>query len=371
MKATNDELNRLKTLIAAYPLESQLRGEMVFGAVSDEGRFDTATQFFDDTVLAEMKTSGLRTAIIDLLDELMVERSQQGDELSRDGILKLHDDKVALEWLPEESFQDAADARRDSSDLVPWLTERLRLVQHEAIERKKAKAAEKDEGDTSRWKREIWRSPEKNREIKALLAEEGQRLGFQVLPAGKRGEWLYDLVWRRLDADGNLIGMPLAVEIEMSDENLGGIRYDFNKLLQAQADHKLMVFQLKTPEEVEAAFERLQEAIDAYPHADSCRYLLCGWSTQKNEFYFRRSEASAEQVAVSHRNTQVRWTINLRAFFLLFRQALPDRLFRQWHCGSQYRRYGQSGGPAVSSGARWQALLLGRSWRLLVFPESD
>ena len=295
MQATDDELNRMKGLIAEYPLESRVRGEMVFGAVDDEGRFDAATQFFDDTVLAEMKTSGLRTAIIDLLDELMVERSQQGDELSRDGILKLHDDKVVLEWLPEESFRDAADARRDGSDLIPWLTEQLRLIQHEAIERKKAKAAERNEGDTSRWKREIWRSPEKNRDIKAFLAREGQRLGFQVLPAGQRGEWLYDLVWRHLDANGNLIGIPLAVEIEMSDEDVRGIRYDFNKLLQAQADHKLMVFQLKTPEEVEAAFERLQEAIDAYPSAASCRYLLCGWSTQKNEFYFRHGETDAKQ----------------------------------------------------------------------------
>mgnify|MGYP006431098291 CR=1 FL=1 len=293
MKATDDELSRLRKLIAKYPLQSQVRGEMVFGAVDDEGRLDVATQFFDDTVLAEMKASGLRTAIIGLLDDLMIERVEQGDESSRDGILKLHDDKVVLEWLPEESFEDAADARRDGSDLIPWLAEQLRLVQHEAIERKKAKAAENNEGDTSRWKHEIWRSPEKNRDIKGFLAQEGQRLGFQVLPAGQRGEWLYDLVWRRLDANGNLIGMPLAVEIEMSDNNLGGIRYDFNKLLQAQADHKLMVFQLKTPEEVEAAIERLEEAIDTYPHAAFCRYLLCGWSTQENKFYLKRSQADA------------------------------------------------------------------------------
>ena len=164
-------------------------------------------------------------------------------------------------------------------------------LQYEAIERKKAQAAEKHEGNTSQWKREIWLSPDKNRAIKTALAEEGQRLGFQVLPAGSRGEWLYDLVWRRLDANRNLVGIPLAVEIEMSDNRLGGIRYDFNKPFQAQADHKLMVFQVQTQEEVEAVFERLQESIDVYPHGSPCRYLLCGWCTQQNAFHFAERSA--------------------------------------------------------------------------------
>ena len=93
-------------------------------------------------------------------------------------------------------------------------------LQYEAIERKKAQAAEKHEGNTSQWKREIWLSPDKNRANQAALGEGGQRLGFQVLPAGSRGEWLYDLVWRRLDANRNLVGIPLAVEIEMSDNRL-------------------------------------------------------------------------------------------------------------------------------------------------------
>lgn len=86
--------------------------------------------------------------------------------------------------------------------------------------------------------------------------------------------------------------MPLAVEIEVSDSHLWGIRYDFNKLLQAQAYHKLMVFQVKTKEEVEAVFERLEESIKVYPHAASCQYLLCGWSTQQNTFHFMQLPSS-------------------------------------------------------------------------------
>lgn len=287
MNAKDEELRRLEALISQYDQHQALRGELVFGAINDDGRLDVATPFFEDADYEAIKASGLRDALIALLDDMMVERSAQGAERAHDGILRLGSDKVVLEWLPEGAARDAADARRDDWDLIPWLIERLGLVEYEAIERKKAKAAEKHDGDTSQWKREVWLSPDKNRDIKTALAEEGQRLGFQVLPAGSRGEWLYDLVWRRLDANRNLIGMPLAVEIEMSDNRLWGIRYDFNKLLQAQADHKLMVFQVQTQEEVEAVFESLKESIDVYPCVSPCRYLLCGWNTQQNAFNFR------------------------------------------------------------------------------------
>lgn len=287
MYAKDDELRRLKALVSQYDQHQALRGEIVFGAINDDGRLDVATPFFEDADYEVLKASGLRDALIGLLDDMMVERS------AHDGILRLGSGKVVLEWLPEGASRDAADARRDDWDLIPWLIERLGRVQYEAVERKKALAAEKHDGDTSQWKREIWPSPDKNRDIKTPLAEEGQRLGFQVLPAGSRGEWLYDLVWRRLDANRNLIGLPLAVEIEVSDNRLWGIRYDFNKLLQAQAEHKLMVFQVQTQEEVEAVFERLQESIDVYPHGAPCRYLLCGWSTRQNAFHFRHCEVSS------------------------------------------------------------------------------
>ncbi|WP_431025633.1 hypothetical protein [Halomonas sp. H5] len=290
MKATDAELSRLEALMSRYPLVEMIRGELIFGALDDEGRLDVATPFFEDDDYEQLKTCGLRDALIGMLDDLMIERATQGVDCSRDGVLRLAGGKTVLEWLPENAARAAADARRGDWDLIPWLIEQLGRIQHDAIERKKALAAEKHGGDTSQWKREIWSSPEKNRDIKAALAAEGQRLGFQVLPADNRGEWLYDLVWRRLDANRNLLGMPLAVEIEVSDSSLWGIRYDFNKLLQAQADHKLMVFQVQTKSEVEAAFERLEESIKVYPHTAPCRYLLCGWSTQQNAFSFRARE---------------------------------------------------------------------------------
>ncbi|MCA1771913.1 MAG: hypothetical protein LC677_04515 [Halomonas sp.] len=293
MNANNEELRRLEALVSQYDHHKALRGELVFGAIDDDGRLDVATPFFEDADYEALKASGLRDALIGLLDDMMIERSAHGYERSHDGILRLGSGKVMLEWLPKGASRNAADARRDDWNLIPWLIERLGLVQYEAIEQKKAQAVEKHDGDTSQWKREIWLSPDKNKAIKAALAEEGQRLGFQVLPNDSRGEWLYDLVWRRLDANRNLVAMPLAVEIEMSDSRLWGIRYDFNKLLQAQANHKLMVFQVQTQEEIETVFERLKESIDVYPHGSPSRYLLCGWSTQQNAFHFEEHSAQS------------------------------------------------------------------------------
>lgn len=293
MKATEDERRQLEMLVSQYDQHRVLRGELVFGAIDNEACLDVVTPFFEEADYAELKNSGLRDALIGLLDDMMVERSDQGVECAHDGILQLGRSKAALEWLPEGAARDAADARRSDWNLIPWLIEQLRLVQHVAIERKKTQSAKKYDGDTSRWKQEVWPSPYKNRDIKSSLAAEGQRLGFQVLPSGRRGEWLYDLLWRRLDANRNLIDVPLAVEIEVSDSSLGGIRYDFNKLLQAQAGHKLMVFQVKTEGEVEATFDRLEESIVVYPHPTACRYLLCGWSTHQNAFSFRVREVQA------------------------------------------------------------------------------
>ena len=60
----------------------------------------------------------------------MVERSAHDAEQAHDGILRLGSGKVVLEWLPEGASRDAADARRDEWDLIPWLIERLGLVQY-------------------------------------------------------------------------------------------------------------------------------------------------------------------------------------------------------------------------------------------------
>ncbi|SDO28374.1 hypothetical protein [Vreelandella arcis] len=287
-----EDTTQLNALLAQCTESPSIRGEVVFWAEGDENRLDHASFFLQNDGQTQLKASGLRDSLMAWLDNLMIQRTEQGQPLARDGLLRLGDGASRIEWLPKGAGSDAADVRRDDTDLLPWLQATLSRLEQQAIAEKKQKALAKH-GDEAHWKRMIWRSPEKNHLIKVALAEEGQRLGFQVLPnpVTKRGEWLYDAVWRRVDANRNVIGIPLAVEIEVSDSRLGGIRYDFNKLLQAQADHKLMVFQVKTPTDVEEVFSRLMTSIDAFPHSHPCRYLLAGWCTTQHAFHFNTYDA--------------------------------------------------------------------------------
>lgn len=168
-------------------------------------------------------------------------------------------------------------------DFKSWIIE----ISDNAIDEKKAKARSK--GDESKWQREIWSSPEKNKAIKSKFMLEGEKLGYRTRPSRTTNarEWLYDFVWRRFDEHGNFVGVDLAMEIEVSDMNTGGIRYDFNKLLQSDSKYKILVFQLKTEPEVVSAIDALHTSSMAYSSKVAAEFLICGWITSKNIFEFK------------------------------------------------------------------------------------
>ncbi|MGR6831315.1 hypothetical protein [Aliivibrio wodanis] len=157
-------------------------------------------------------------------------------------------------------------------------------ISDEAIETKKIKARNK--GDESKWKNEIWSSPNKNRDIKARFCDEGEILGYRSRPSykSKAGEWLYDFIWREFDESDNLKRVVLTMEIEVSDLYF---KYDFNKLLQADSEYKIMVFQVKHEQAIEEVFASLQSAVEAYQSNVQSHYLLVGWSTSNNKFMFK------------------------------------------------------------------------------------
>ena len=72
MNAKDDELRRLEALVSQYDQHQALRGELVFGAINDDGRLDVATPFFEDADYEALKASGLRDALIGLLDDMIV-----------------------------------------------------------------------------------------------------------------------------------------------------------------------------------------------------------------------------------------------------------------------------------------------------------
>ncbi len=78
----------------------------------------------------------------------------------------------------------------------------LRKVREEAVATKMKKAKE---AKIVNWKKIIWKAPDQNTEIKAkfrkmseILEPSGQR-EVKCKSSERGGEWLYDLVWRRVD----------------------------------------------------------------------------------------------------------------------------------------------------------------------------
>jgi hypothetical protein len=165
----------------------------------------------------------------------------------------------------------------------------LEQVQEEAIATKKSSAK-----DPANWKKEIWLSPKKNEDIKRKFRDEMEKLGnngkqvYFSRPSykAKTGEWLYDFVSRRLDDEKNLIEVFLTMEIELSNPNECEHRYDFNKLLQSDSLYKIFVFQLKSELNVKNAMTELKKAAGKYRFRSDSDFLLCGWSTSENKFFF-------------------------------------------------------------------------------------
>lgn len=167
----------------------------------------------------------------------------------------------------------------------------FREIRDAAIEDKKMRARAAH-GDESCWRQQPWRSPDKNRDIKRRFAEEGLRRGYRPRPShldARHGEWLYDVTWQRLDPEGFLLGIELAMEIEVSDAAPVAIRHDFAKLLQTDAPYRIQVFQQRDRPATEALLDYLDDAAARYQtrRDSSAALLLCGWCSRDNDFHFR------------------------------------------------------------------------------------
>jgi hypothetical protein len=77
--------------------------------------------------------------------------------------------------------------------------------------------------------------------------------------------------------DNHIEGVPLVLESEWSLD-LGGIEGDFCKLVLACADHRVMIFQQKTEENVQGVFDHLEKQITSFGATSRRdRYFLIGY----------------------------------------------------------------------------------------------
>ena len=122
--------------------------------------------------------------------------------------------------------------------------------------------------------------------IKQALGDLGKSKGFEIGAAGMddtyEKEWLYDLIWYK-EEEGFLKSVPLVVESEW-DRSYKGIQYDFEKLLVARAEYKIMIFQATGDIKTEY-FKKMKHGIDLF-QADAITetYMLCCYDEDIDDF---------------------------------------------------------------------------------------
>lgn len=77
--------------------------------------------------------------------------------------------------------------------------------------------------------------------LKKKVGEVGIHLGYEVSSSVHDSEWLYDLIWYENNGDNHLEKLVLALESELSDRSFQGLKYDFEKLLVANADFRVFI----------------------------------------------------------------------------------------------------------------------------------
>ncbi len=95
---------------------------------------------------------------------------------------------------------------------------------------------------------ENWKTSDWTRNVLNELCAVGKKFGCRVWTTGNPrgadgGEWLYDQTWTYPDSDNwtkNGWSIPMIAECEWAND-LGYIQEDFEKLLQARADVRVMI----------------------------------------------------------------------------------------------------------------------------------
>lgn len=122
------------------------------------------------------------------------------------------------------------------------------------------------------------------------LASLGVDDGYGVCPhpSNMRGAWLYDLIWYKEEKNDTIwpkriTDVVLALESEWSPY-LGEIRYDFQKLIQAKAQLKMLI----CGDIGESGIKALEDDIEAFEPKDSSEtYLFAVYNSGKRMFEYK------------------------------------------------------------------------------------
>ncbi len=136
-----------------------------------------------------------------------------------------------------------------------------------------------------------WSNPKWTKEIKRRICKLGKEMEFYVCASTCNEktdweEWLYDVIWLKLDKDKYIVYSPLAMECEWGD--IQDIRNDFEKLLLARTKHRIMIFQgMKKKGDVLKIIENLKDEVSKFEGSQpGDRYLFAGYDNNTDRFEF-------------------------------------------------------------------------------------
>ncbi len=135
-------------------------------------------------------------------------------------------------------------------------------------------------------KEPIWSDAEWTKQIKTRLCRLGKNFRYWVYASTAEntdgGEWLYDLTW--LNYSGNkLTDVELVLESEWS---VKGVDEDFQKLMLARAELRVMIFQSKNMISASEKMQDLKSQVNKF--TKSCEgdaYLFSCWVNDVREFH--------------------------------------------------------------------------------------
>lgn len=123
-------------------------------------------------------------------------------------------------------------------------------------------------------------------EIILAVGQIGEVLDCAVSSSKHNMEWLYDLIWYRKE-NGPFTELVLAMESEWNLE-YSNILYDFEKLIQARAGLRVMIFQ-STGAMIEERVGDLKAAVRAFRGSQKGdRYLFAVYNRESKGFHFEQ-----------------------------------------------------------------------------------
>lgn len=98
------EQQSLEALQHNYPQLKQLAGTLAFVAEGEATMLTATAWHFNERDETTLKQSGLKSAILDMLDALVALRKQQRIRPNREGRLTISAGDFGIEWLQEGSL---------------------------------------------------------------------------------------------------------------------------------------------------------------------------------------------------------------------------------------------------------------------------